>query len=154
MFKLKFLDAEHGNLFIYLFNLSVAGWHQIHLQPLYVKSLPENSSINFYWDSVLVSKFTHFPHTTTWEKFAAIGEEHTHRKTWKVTLCWRIKGNLLCWYIPQVVNNEHNSFTRLVSQTHLFSHEEKPCKNCTTTYYMHSSQTTHVPHVFLAAVCH
>lgn len=43
MFKLKFVDVEHGNLFI-----SVAGGHQIHLQPLYVKSLPENPSINLH----------------------------------------------------------------------------------------------------------
>lgn len=107
--------------FIYLFNLSVARWHQIHLQPLYVKSLPENSSINFYWDSVGVEMHS-FPTHHSWEKFAAIGEERTHRKTWKVTLFWRIKGNLLCWYIPQLVNNEHNehnSFTGLVSQKHL-----------------------------------
>lgn len=130
--QIKILECRPWQ-FIYLFNLSVAGWHKIHLQPLYVKSLPENTSINFHWGSVLVSKCTHFPHTTTWEKFAAIGEECTHRKTRKVTLSWRIKGNLLCWYIPQLVNNEHNSFIGFVSQTQFLPWRKTVLQHTTCT---------------------
>lgn len=33
---------------------------------------------------MLVAKRTHFPHTITWEKFAATVEERTHKKIWKV----------------------------------------------------------------------
>lgn len=74
-----------------------------------VESLPENTSINVYWGLMLMAKCTHFPHTITWEKFAAMVEECTHKKTWKVTLCWRIKSSMLCWCILQQVSNEHNS---------------------------------------------
>lgn len=139
------------NMAVYLFHLSVAGWYQIHLQPLYVKSLPENTGINLDWGSVLLSVCTHFPHITNWKKSAAIVKEHTQEnlKSYSVLKDKR-QFNMLV-HTTHLVNDEHNSFTGLVPQ-HIFSHEEKLHKICTTTYYTHSRQLMFNTHVFSCSV--
>lgn len=141
MFKLKFLDAEHGNLF----NLSAAAWYQIHLQPLYVKSLPENTGINLDWGSVLLSVCTRFPHITNRKKSAAIVEEHTQEnlKSYSVLKDKR-QFNMLV-HTTHLVNDEHNSFTGLVPQTHLLPWR----KTAQNLYYniLHAQRTTHVHHI-------
>lgn len=107
--------------FIYLVNFSVVGWHQIHLQPLYVKFLPENTSINFYWGSchVLLSKCTFPIHHYLRKVCSHNGGKYTQEnlKSYSV-LKHKRQFNILV-HTTQLVNDEHNSFTGLVPQTHL-----------------------------------
>lgn len=106
---------------IYLFNLSVAGLHQIHMQPLYMKPLPENTKVLTFTEALCCCPNAHISHTSLLEEGLQPWCRNAHtQKNLKSYYMLKHKRlfNMLV-HTTQLVNDEHNSFTGFVSQTHL-----------------------------------